>query len=189
MAVQQRVYDIEDLWQLVCQAENADKRYELINGELFEMAPTGEEHGLLAGDIFHFIRLFDPERKLGIPAVDAGYYSPDDPNTLLSPDVAFRRTDRKAPPLTKTFVPVMPDLAVEIVSPSNTMPQIRRKAALYLQHGTQLVWIIIPNKKTAEVCRLDAGGDIQSEVIGADGTLSGEQVLPGFSLELAALFS
>lgn len=83
----------------------------------------------------------------------------------------------------------MPDLAVEIVSPSNTMPQIRRKAALYLQHGTQLVWIVIPDNKRVEVCRLDASGKIQSQSIDADGSLSGEHVLPGFSLELDALFS
>ena len=187
MIVQQRVFDVDDLWRLVCDSDD-DRRYELINGELFEMAPTGELHGLLAGDIYHFIRLFDPERKLGIAAVDAGYYSPDNRSTLLSPDVAFRRADRATPPLTKAFVPVMPDLAVEIISPSNTMPQIRRKAAIYLQHGTQLVWIVIPNTKTAEVCRLDASGEIQTEFISADGSLSGEDVLPGFSLELSALF-
>ena len=83
----------------------------------------------------------------------------------------------------------MPDLAVEIVSPSNTMSQIRRKATIYLQHGTQLVWIIIPNKKTAEVCRLDSSGNTQTESIDADGGLSGESVLPGFSLNLSSLFS
>lgn len=189
MAIQERVYDIDDLWDIVCQTENADRRFELIKGELFEVAPTGEEHGYLAGEIFHLFRLFDPQRELGIPTVETGYYTLDDRSTVLSPDVAFRRTDRKAPPLTKAFVPVMPDLAVEIVSPSNTMSQIRRKAALYLQHGTQLVWIVIPDKQGVEVCRLDASGKIQNESIDADGSLSGEQVLPGFNLELAALFS
>ena len=189
MLVQQRVLDIDDLWEFVCQAENADKRFELIQGELFEMAPTGEVHGWLAGVIFSRILAFDPEGKLGIPTVDAGYYSPEDRSTVLAPDVAFRRKDREAPPLREAFVPVMPDLAVEIMSPSNTMPQIRRKAAIYLRQGTQLVWIVMPKTKRVEVCKLDEGGEIRTEGIGADGSLSGEDVLPGFSLEISGLFS
>ncbi|MCY4070356.1 MAG: Uma2 family endonuclease [Chloroflexi bacterium] len=188
MAIQERVYDIDDLWEIVCQPENADKHFELINGELFEMAPPGEEHGYLAGEIFHLFRLFDPQRELGIPTVETGYYPLNDRSTVLSPDVAFRRTNRTVMPLNKRWVPTMPNLAVEIVSPSNTMPQIRRKAALYLQHGAQLVWIVIPDRKGAEVCRLDASGKIQSESINADGSLSGEQVLPGFELKLSNLF-
>lgn len=189
MQVQQRVYDIDDLWELVCQAENADRRFELIEGEIIEMAPTVEEHGFLAGEIFHYFRLFDPKRKLGIPSVETGFYTLGNRSSVLAPDVAFRRTNRAAAPLNKKWVPVMPDIAVEVISPSNTMAQIRRKATIYLNHGTQLVWIIIPKTKSVEVCRLDASGKIQSEVIGADGTLSGEQVLPGFGLDLSVLFS
>ena len=68
------------------------------------------------------------------------------------------------------------------------MAQIRRKAAIYLQHGAQLVWIVIPDKQGVEVCRLDEGGEIQSTVIGIDDSLSGESVLPGFALELSRLF-
>ena len=69
------------------------------------------------------------------------------------------------------------------------MAQVRRKAAIYLSHGTQLVWIVIPDRKGIEVCRLDANGDIQIEFIGAEGAVTGEPVLPGFRLELSSLFS
>lgn len=121
--------------------------------------------------------------------VEAGFHSPDDRLTLLLPAVAFTRKECAPNPIPKNFMPLMPDLAVEIVSPSNTVPQIRRKAALYLDNGTQLVWIVIPSNMSAEVCRLGADGKIHSKVIGAGGALSGEHVLPGFSLDLVALFS
>ena len=60
----------------------------------------------------------------------------------------------------------MPDIAVEVRSPSNTLAELRRKAAIFLQHGTQLVWIIIPESRGAEVCRLNEDGDIETEFIG-----------------------
>ena len=89
----------------------------------------------------------------------------------------------------KKWVPQMPDLAVEIISPSNSMTQVRRKAAIYLQHGTQLVWVVIPDRQGVEVLTLDDEGKVLSEFIGIDGALSGEQVLPGFELDLSCLFS
>lgn len=187
MAVQQRVYDIDNLWQLVCDSDD-DTHYELIEGEIIAMAPPGGEHGTIAGGIYYFFRRFDPQRKLGIPTVEAGYYPPARRDILLAPDAAFTRSERAPNPFPRTWVPVMPDIAVEVKSPSNTFAELRRKAAIYLQHGTQLVWIIMPVQRTAEVCTLDADGEIQTEVISADGSLSGEDVLPGFNLELSALF-
>ena len=188
MQVQQRLYDIDDLWRLV-QDANDDTRYELIEGEIIRMAPTFEDHGYLAGVIFHYFLVFDPRRELGIPSVETGYYSLDDRSTVLAPDVAFRRTIRPGESPQHKFVPVMPDLAVEIKSPSNSLAELRRKAAIYLNHGSQLVWIILPASQSAEVHRLDASGDLQREIIAADGALSGEQVLPGFELPLTKLFS
>ncbi len=188
MEVQERVFDVDEFWRFVCLPENADKRFELINGEIIEMPKPGEEHGYLAGVIFHYFLLFDPKRNLGIPTVDTGYYSLDDRSTVLGPDVAFRRTDGATPPQ-KKWAPTMPDLAVEIKSPSNTLADLRQKAAIYLRRETQLVWIVIPDRKGVEVCRLDANGQIQTEFFGSDGSLSGESVLPGFELALSTLFS
>ena len=187
MEVKERVYDVDAFWRFVCQPENADRYFELINGEIIEMAPPGEEHGTIAGEIFLHFRLFDPQRKLGIPTVETGYYSLDDRRTVLGPDVAFRRTDGATPPQ-KKWAPTMPDLAVEIKSPSNTLAELRQKAAIYLRRETQLVWIVIPEKKGVEVCTLDEDGEIQTEFIDTEGVLSGESVLPGFTLEIARLF-
>lgn len=189
MEVQQCIFDVDEFWQFVCQPENADKRFELINGELVEMPQPGEEHGFIAGEIAFYIRLFNSDRKLGILTVAAGYYSQKDRSTVLGPDVAFRRVDASAPPLQKKWAPTMPDLAVEIKSPSNTLAELRQKAAIYLRHETQLVWIVIPDRRGVEVCQLDANGEVEREFIAEDGALSGEDVLPGFSLELSLLFA
>ena len=188
MAVQERVYDVDSFWELVHQPENADKRLELINGEIIEMPAPGEEHGFLAGLFYHHFLLFDPELKLGVPTVETGFYTLDDRRTVLAPDAAFRLRARADAPLNKRWVSVMPDIAVEIKSPNDGMAQIRRKAAIYLWNGTQLVWIVIPERKGVEVSRLDAKGGIEREFIGLDGNLSGESVLPGFNLEIARLF-
>ena len=188
MELRERLYDIDDLWEIVCQADNANQRFELINGELFEMPPTGEIHGQLVMRLGRYLDAFSEQYNLGRVTGDSGYFSADDRETLLAPDVAFRRLHSGTEPPLQKWVPRMPDLAVEIVSPSNTMPQIRRKAAIYLQHGTHLVWIIIPDSRTAEVCKLDEEGGIQTESIAADGSLSGEDVLPGFELPLTRLF-
>ena len=189
MEVQQRVYDVDSFWEYVHRPENADKHLELINGEIIEMPVPGEEHGFLAGEIYHHFRLFDPERRLGVPTVESGYYTLDDRYTVLAPDAAFRLRERADEPLNKRWAAVMPDIAVEVKSPSNTLAELRRKAAIYLQHGTQLVWIVIPDRKGVEVCRLGADEEVERKFVAEDGALSGEDVLPGFRLELSSLFA
>ncbi len=189
MEVKARVYDVDRFWEFVHQPENADKHLELIKGEIIEMAPPGEAHGFLAGLFYHHFLLFDPQRKMGVPTVESGYYTPDDRYTVLAPDAAFRLRKRADAPLNKRWVSMMPDIAVEIKSPSDSMAQMRRKAAIYLENGSQLVWLVIPDQRGVEVCRLEDEGGIQTEFIGIDGSLSGEGVPPGFQLELAALFA
>ena len=188
MAIQKRLYTVDDVWELQCLSSNADRQYELINGELFEMTPANLLHSWLASEISGFIRDFVRPRHLGYTLVEGGFTPEGDRNTLLAPDVAFVGSSRLSVPFPQVFVGFMPDLAVEIVSPSNSIAGLRNKAAIYLRNGSSIVWIVIPDREGVEVCRLTEDGTIEHKFIGIEGKLLGDDVLPGFELELRQLF-
>ncbi len=188
MELRERVYDIDDLWSLYHQPENEGLRLELIDGELFKMSAPGGENGEFALNLGSFIRAFAREHNLGRATVGTGYHPLDDRRTLLVPDVAFISHSRAPDPFPKKLVPVMPDLAVEIRSPSNTLAELRDKAQLYLNLGTSLVWIVLPDDQSVEVCLTNESGEIERKDLGPDDTLSGNEVLPGFTLDTRLIF-
>ncbi|MCY4466283.1 MAG: Uma2 family endonuclease [Chloroflexi bacterium] len=184
-----RKYCLADIPALLRMSEYADGRFELIEGEIVAMPPTGLSHGRQSGYIIRFLVEYAERTGLGIVTADTGYFAADDDETLLGPDVAFIRIDRLDDPDSHQFVPAMPDLAVEVKSPNDTYAATRRKAELYLRRGSRLVWLVYPDRHVVEVCRLDDAGELQIDFVPADGALSGEDVLPGFTLELSRVFS
>ncbi len=188
MVIQQQLYTADDVWEIAHQAENENTHFELIDGKLFEMSPPGYIHGRLAVKIARYMDIYVEEHDLGTVTVETGYHPPDNRLTLLSPDVAFLSSAKMPRPLPDKYIPLMPDLAVEILSPTDTLKQVRRKAAVYLHYGTQLVWIVLPTEKGVDVCRAVDGSRLDIEFVGSEGSLSGEQILPGFELDLADLF-
>ena len=188
MDIQEKLYTVDDVWRLAQLPENELKHFYLIDGELFwEMAP-GYRHGRLEILIGHYLLIYAEEYDLGEVTGEVGYYPANDRNTLLAPDVAF--ISKKVAPADshEKFVARMPDLAVEISSPSNTLAELRRKAAVYLANGTELVWLVLPARASVEVWRMGPDGEPASEILDQDGSLTGESVLPGFALELQRLF-
>ena len=188
MELKQRLYDVDDLWELYCQRENDHLRFELFDGEIIEMSGPGGVHGRIAIRLGRYLDIYAEEKNLGIVTGETGYHPPEDRYNLLLPDVAFISFERAPAPFPDKLVPAMPDLAVEIKSPSNTMTELRAKAQRYLRLGSRLIWIILPDDTSVEVCRLNETGEIEREVIGPDASLSGEDVLPGFELDLRRLF-
>ncbi len=187
MVIKEQLYTVDDVWELAHQPDNVN-HYELIEGELLTMSPPGGVHGSFAVEISYYIWAFVRERGLGKVTVETGYHPPEGRHTLLSPDVAFLSKAKTPHPFPHTYIPIMPDLAIEILSPNDTLRQARRKAALYLRHGTQLVWIVLPAEKGVDVCRAVDGPGLNIEFVGQESSLSGEQVLPGFELKLELLF-
>jgi len=185
MATQERVYTVDDVWRLEQSPRHPTEKYYLIDGELrIKMAPN-EMHGETASLISYYLLEYVLPRGLGRVGIEVGFHPPGDRGTALLPDVSFISAARMTKRALSSYVPLMPDLAVEVISPSQSLAQVREKAERYLRHGSALVWLIDPQAQTAEVWRR---GSDERETIAGDGELSGGDVLPGFRLPLRQIF-
>ena len=168
---------------------NMPEKYYLIDGELCVKMSPNQTHGRIASEIARLLGNHVVERGLGRVTIEVGYHPPGERHTVLLPDVAFESKARAAQTPLPTYAPYMPDLAVEVVSPSQTLAETRRKAKVYLRYGTVMVWLIDPERNTAESWTAAEDGTARSEITEMDGELRGGAVLPGFTLPLRRLFS
>ena len=155
--------------------------YEYFNGALIPIAPTTMEHGEISMNIGIFLGLHVRENQLGRLYMAGTDFKLGD--RLVKPDVAFVSTARLPENRHEVFS-VAPDLAVEVVSPTDIQYRIIEKAVAYLDAGTRLVWVIEPVTKTATVYRSKT--DIKTLTF--ENTLTGEDVVEGFSCQVAQLF-
>jgi Uma2 family endonuclease len=170
----------------VLEAEARGERIcELVDGILVEK-PMGSYESLLAGKIIQALWNYLENRDLGIVLGEAGMLRIM-PGQVRVPDASFiswdRMPGRQLPE--RPIYPLAPDLAVEVLSASNTEAEMRRKLHEYFASGTQLVWYIAPQTRTARVY----AAENQWEDVGPGGSLSGGSVLPGFELPLDTLFA
>lgn len=167
--------------------QHDDRRLlELVHGEIVEKMPT-EAHGKIAALIAHFLLAFVLPRGLKAHVgVEVRHENPHDPYNSRLPDASLRLSD--APAVTSGAVAQMPDLAVEIQSPTDRPHQMREKALYYLRNGSMLVWLVYIEGSRVEVCTLDENGQLVIQTVGVDGALQGEPVLPGFTLPVRDLF-
>ena len=167
-------------------AMGSDAPYELIEGELVEVSPSKGRASVIALNIVEPLRPFVRRHKLGeVTGADGGYLLSRNPDTVRAPDVGFIRAELVPDGLPEDdFVPFPPDLAVEVMSPSDRWIDVERKAHRYLDAGTRLVWVARNDRRAVVVF---APGRTPVELSQND-TLDGEDVLPGFRLEVAAVF-
>ena len=162
-----------------------DYKRELLQGEII-LSPAGSERGIIAVALGAELRAHARRHKLGaVFDSSTGFrLTPDD---LLSPDAAFVSRHRLLPlqRIPRGFFPGAPDLAVEVLSPSDTLGYVHEKMARYFAHGTRLAWIINPAERDALVYRTPEA----DRFLRVTDTLDGEDVLPGFRLPLAELFA
>jgi Uma2 family endonuclease len=168
-------------------AANRDLRIErTANGEIVVMSPAGGYSGYRGMEVAQQLGAWAKTDKTGI-AFDssAGFRLPN--GAMRSPDAAWVRLSRLQG-LThrekEQFIPLCPDFVIEVASPSDTISALREKMREYVQTGLRLGWLILPASKQVEVY---TPSDVR--VLESPSTLSGDSVLPGFTLELALIWN
>jgi Uma2 family endonuclease len=156
-------------------------RHELVRGELRTMSLAGWLAGAVAARIVCILGNHVEAKQLGMVFVAAGCFLERRPDTVLAADVSFLSRERMAGVAgTRGYFPGAPDLAVEVLPPSDTGPEVREKVAMWLQHRCRMVWVIDPERRRGEVHRPGA----PPERIAEDGTFAGGEVVPGFFMKL-----
>ena len=179
---QTKLLTADDLLRLYSQGV----RGELIRGVLCERMPRGQERGVIVVKLGATLSNFVRPRRLGtLVGFESGIWLERDPDTVRAPDIAFTSVDRL--PLGETvpgYAEVVPDLVVEIASPSDSRPKVHDKARMWLSHGVRLVWVVHPDTRTVDVHRADR----DAGTLGEEDSLDGMDVLPGFSCPVKAVF-
>jgi Uma2 family endonuclease len=149
-------------------------KYELVDGEIRRLSPAGGPHGRIAAELtFRLVAHVRQVKSGHVFDSSTGFRLTG--GNVRAPDVSFVSFDR-LPEIPEGYVPVAPDLAIEILSPDDGPRYVLEKVGEYLDAGVRLVWVIDPKHRKAIVYR--SVSDVRTLAI--DDALDGEEVLPGF---------
>ncbi len=172
----------EDLWK---QADDG-YQYELVKGVIRRMPPAGFEHGIRTAEIGSLLNVHVKKHKLGyVCGAETGFKISQNPDTVRAPDAAFVRQaaiDEQGIP--KGYWEGAPDLAVEVISPSDTYTEVAEKVDEWLNAGCAMVWVMNPRRETVEVYQ--SPEDIT--VLRGNDILDGGDVIEGFQCQVQDLF-
>ncbi len=161
-------------------------RYEIVNGELIDMGNSGALHGYVCSTLMILLGAYIRTHKLGAMFDSSTAFKMKNGNRR-SPDISFFAKERLQgmTELPSGFLDGAPDLAVEVLSPGNTVEEIHDKLVEYFENGTRLAWIIHPNENYVLVYRSAQEPD---RLVKSVDSLDGEEVIPEFTLPVADLF-
>lgn len=184
MVIREKTYTADEFYMLMSERDD-DRRFELVEGYVIEMAPPRYINSIIAHKVGMYLGLHVEENDLGyVSGADGGFaLSASD---VRIPDVAFVAKERiqgKIPNL----ISGAPDLAVEVISPSETPASINEKTRLYFDTGAKVVWIIYPDDRFAEI-RTPSDEGFHVIIVGIDDILHAKSVLPDFELPLIKVF-
>jgi Uma2 family endonuclease len=161
-------------------------RYELVKGELRKMSPAGGEHGAVIVNVTVLLGQHVKSKKLGVCfGAETGFKIATDPDTVRAPDVAFVSRERiPESGIPKKFWPGAPDLAVEVLSPGDTLEEVEEKVEDWLASGTRAVWVVSPKRRSVTAYRSMTDVTRLSET----DALDGGDVVPGFRCKVSEFF-
>lgn len=159
--------------------------WELVDGEPIELSPAAGRSGWISGNVYGLLASHVRQSQVGwaFPP-ETGFVLFADRQTVRSPVAAVVLRNRLAE-LPDSFVLMAPDLAVEVLSPSDRMADALAKIAMYLDAGVRLVWLVDPVSQTVTIF----SPDTIPRKLSADDTLDGGAVLPDFSVSVAEIFA
>jgi Uma2 family endonuclease len=162
------------------------QRYEIVNGELIDMGNSGALHGYVCSLLIAALTSYIASSKLGVVLDSSTAFTMKNGNRR-SPDISFFAKERLKgmAELPSGFLDGAPDLAVEVLSPGNTVEEIHNKLVEYFENGTRLAWVVHPGERFVLVYRSAQEPD---RLLKSTDSLDGEEVVPGFTLPLANLF-
>jgi Uma2 family endonuclease len=180
---------LQDLEQL----PRDGRRWDIVFGRVIEMPPAWPESSRVAIQLAFHLESFRRQRGLDcvVFGSDAGFLlseraEPGEPPTLVSPDASVVQRARLPVDKPPGFWLVVPDLAVEVVSPSDRWRDVEDKIQAYVQAGVRLLWVLDPRTQSATIY---APGRPPRTLRAPDDVLDGGEVLPGFQVALRELFS
>lgn len=161
-------------------------RYEIVRGELRKMPPAGHIHGEQAASILASLWMHVKTRGLGtVYAAETGFHLASDPDHVRAPDAAFVRRERAdAARDARGFFPGPPDLAIEVISPSDRYSEVEEKVEDWLEAGTSAVIVVDPRRRVVEVRRSNA----ESVTLTEADTLDIDDIAPGWRMPIEDIF-
>jgi len=161
--------------------------YEVVNGELVMSPKNNFQHENLCGRLFLELANFNRQHRLGVVlGSNLGCWMNN--RNCRAPDISFIPKARLQTlgfrPSTRKFLPGAPDLAVEVVSPSNTRAEIDERLKDFFASGAQIAWVVHPDEEFVEICH----SPTDRKMLGVGAELEGEDLLPGFRYPIRDLF-
>lgn len=182
MVLQQKLMTVQEFEQFANAPENVDRRFELINGEIVERFPS-LIHGATLAILSGYLGLYLQQHPIGYSFVGASFHTPDDEYTIYTPDLSFVADLNIS--FSDNIGPYIPDFVVEVISENEDTLQ---KVHGYLRAGTKIVWAVYTSEKTVYVFHLEADNRFIGKPFRIDDTLTGGNVLPGFTLPVRDIF-
>jgi Uma2 family endonuclease len=179
-----RLLTIDDVAELPRELPSGDVSYELDEGRLLVMAPPGDLHGSVQGNLVAELKIQGERRKLGKARAEVGVILWRGRDTLRGPDAAFIANCSLPIQVSKHgYLETMPDLVGEILSKNDKPYKVRRKVKQYLKAGVRAVWVVDPEKRTVTEFRRDT----KPRVFRNGDELTVEDIIPGFSVQVKTL--